>query len=151
MMLKKGFTLLELLIVVGIIGILIAISAASYLLLLEKARDSERKIDIDNIKYAVEQYRISNHYYPISLNQLLSPIHYLQKIPTDPASNQGYSYQYQALPNGCDNTSAATYCNDYRIGAELESTNTCTSPPATRCTATSNCNYCLGPYGEFTN
>lgn len=53
---NKGFTLLELLVVIGIIALLISIAAVSYSSAQGKTRDARRKSDIKGIQAAMEQY-----------------------------------------------------------------------------------------------
>ncbi|MCM8787804.1 MAG: prepilin-type N-terminal cleavage/methylation domain-containing protein [Candidatus Omnitrophica bacterium] len=61
---KKGFTLLELLVVISIIGILIAVGVASYSTAQKKSRDSRRKSDLKAIQNAMEEcYSINNGAY----------------------------------------------------------------------------------------
>ncbi len=55
-----GFTLLELLVVISIIGILIAISAAAFTTAQQKARNAKRQGDINSMAKAFEQYNAAN-------------------------------------------------------------------------------------------
>lgn len=61
-----GFTLLELLVVMAIIGILAAIGIASYGGVQAKARDARRKSDLESIARALEMYRNDFGRYPNS-------------------------------------------------------------------------------------
>ncbi len=66
--LSRAFTLLELLVVIGIIGILVGLGAASYSTAQKKARDSKRKSDMKAIQNAFEQYySICSYQYPASV------------------------------------------------------------------------------------
>jgi prepilin-type N-terminal cleavage/methylation domain-containing protein len=67
---NKGFTLLEILLVTGIIGILtaIVIIAINPGRSLAKARDVQRKVGITEINKGLEQYYIDNNRYPTSIN-----------------------------------------------------------------------------------
>lgn len=56
-----GFTLLELLVVISIIGILIAISAAAFTTAQQKARNAKRQGDINSMAKAFEQYYATSH------------------------------------------------------------------------------------------
>jgi len=62
-----GFTLLEMLVVIGIIAVLAGMGAVSYSTAQKKARDGKRKMDIGAIKNAMEQYyMLCNGSYPAS-------------------------------------------------------------------------------------
>lgn len=63
---KKGFTLLELLVVIGLIGVLVGFSVASYSSAQKKARDARRKADMRTINSFMEQCYSgsSNFQYP---------------------------------------------------------------------------------------
>ena len=58
---RQGFTLMELLIVIAIIGILISISVASYGSAQKKARDARRHADLKAVQNAWEQYYADNN------------------------------------------------------------------------------------------
>lgn len=61
---KSGFTLVELLIVIVVIGILAAITLVAYNGVQAKARDAQRQSDINSITKALEMYYIDNGQYP---------------------------------------------------------------------------------------
>jgi prepilin-type N-terminal cleavage/methylation domain-containing protein len=81
----KGFTLLEILLVTGIISILaaIVIIAINPGRSLAKARDVQRKVGITEINKGLEQYYIDHNQYPTSIN---GPIGSLQGICNTGAS-----------------------------------------------------------------
>ncbi|MEI6533670.1 MAG: prepilin-type N-terminal cleavage/methylation domain-containing protein [Candidatus Roizmanbacteria bacterium] len=91
---KKGYTLLELLVVIGIIIILIAIGASSYSTAQAKARDAKRKGDLKSISNALEQYySVCNYVYPATLGTSIvcaSPSRVV--MPTVPIDPEGASY-----------------------------------------------------------
>lgn len=61
---SKGFTLVELLIVIVIIGILAAISIVAYNGVMTKSRDSERQSDTRNIANAASAYKAQEDNWP---------------------------------------------------------------------------------------
>ena len=73
---NQGFTLLEILLVVGIIAILagIVIVAINPSKQLATVRNTERKSDIKQIDSALQQYYIDNFHYPYSLTNSLTEI-----------------------------------------------------------------------------
>jgi general secretion pathway protein G len=85
----KGFTLIEVLVVVALIGILSAILVANYNDARKNSRDKIRKSDLKSIQLAVELYKSQNSTYPANISSL-SPT-YLASVPVDP-SGSSYSY-----------------------------------------------------------
>lgn len=87
---NKGFTLLELLVVIGIIGILVALATASYSATQKQARDSRRKQDMVAIQNALEQYYSTNNYsYPVSCKDASGKLQ--GSWPVDPSTQSDYS------------------------------------------------------------
>lgn len=68
---KRGFTLVELLVVVAIIGLMIAVALVALNSARAKARDARRVNDIRQIQIALERYYIDAGSYPIGNNVLL--------------------------------------------------------------------------------
>ncbi|GAB4219133.1 MAG: hypothetical protein Fur009_3720 [Candidatus Microgenomates bacterium] len=65
---KKAFTLLELLVVIGIIAVIVSFGFTSYSTAQKKSRDAKRKNDLKTIQNALEQYySICSYNYPASL------------------------------------------------------------------------------------
>ena len=93
---KKAFTLIEILIVVAIIAILTLLAIANWHQQLNRAKDAQRKKDLNRLKIAFEEYYDDNNCYPptdivnhCGGNQLQP---YLNTIPCDPAYKTPYCY-----------------------------------------------------------
>ena len=106
---QKGFTIVELLIVIVVIGILAAITIVAYNGIQTRARDAKRTADISSIQKAIELYKADNGIYPqpgndnwgydlSSLGPLLIPT-YIASIPSDPKAGVGYSYVRGPIAN----------------------------------------------------
>ncbi|MFZ2998518.1 type II secretion system major pseudopilin GspG [Sphingobium sp.] len=103
---EHGFTLVELMVVIVIIGLLATIVAINVIPATDTARVEKAKADISTIEQALEQYRLDNLTYPAGsdgLQALLSPPAslaqpqryrrggYIKKLPEDP---WGRAYLY---------------------------------------------------------
>lgn len=158
---RKAFTILELLIVIGIISMLVTLGVNIYSSVQKNSRDARRKADLEQIAAALELYRSNNNSYPSTLSMTAGCSNngaistYLTTIPEDPLC-QIYKYYYTALPANCSEVSSP-YCTNYTLASQLESTSSnCQAGnqlPINSCkngggTPNYNCNYCIGPYGK---
>jgi len=129
---NQGFTIVELLIVIVVIGILATLVITTYNGVQSKARDTKRQTDINAIQGQVEAYNTNAGYYPTLTNlntpawratnlkgldssALQDPQGSAQTLVASPAAK---SYAYAALPAGCDNVT--TNCTSYTLTATLE-------------------------------
>jgi general secretion pathway protein G len=78
-----GFTLIELIIVVAIIGILAAIAVPAMRTAPQRARESALKEDLFTIRSCIDQFHADRGRYPASLEELVS-FGYLRSMPFDP-------------------------------------------------------------------
>ncbi len=90
----RGFTLLELLVVVVIIGLLAGYVAPRYFSQIGKSEVQLAKAQIDSLEKAIDQYRLDTRRYPTAEQGL-------EALMTRPANEPGWSGPYlkKAVPN----------------------------------------------------
>ena len=126
---QKGFTLLEVLVVLVIIGLLVAIVAPNVLDNQDKAMVQKAKADLSSLEQALEMYRLDNFTYPAT-NQGLDALvkkpsvapeprnyradGYIRRLPTDPWGN---AYQYRS-PGEKGRIDIFSFGADGRVGGE---------------------------------
>lgn len=108
----QGFTLVELMITVAIIGIMMGVALPSYFQQIVKGNRSEAKIELLRIAQVQEGYFTQNLSYANNLTQLgLS-------ANTVDTENLHYSVTLgTVIPAGCTGTVAAPSCTGFRIDA----------------------------------
>ena len=97
---KKGFTMIELMIVVVILGILATIVVPRFIGREEEARITAAKVQISNFETALNMFRLDNGFYPTTEQGLSALVQqptsgreagnwkqYLARIPADPWGN----------------------------------------------------------------
>lgn len=103
---QRGFTLIEVMVVIVIIGVLAALIVPKVMSRPDEARATAARTDIASIKQALNLYKLDNHRYPSTEQGLsalvkkptVSPIPenwkgngYLERVPKDP---WGHPYRY---------------------------------------------------------
>ena len=115
---QRGFTLLEIMVVVIIIGVLAVIVVQNVLPRADQARITAAKADIRTLAKTLETYRLDNSFYPSTsqgLQALVSqpsgnpearnwgPEPYIRKLPVDPWGNNyiyvnsGFTFEITSL------------------------------------------------------
>jgi len=87
-----GFTLIELMIVMAIIGVLAMVAVPSYIQAIKHAREAVLMEDLRTLRAAIDSYTMDKQKAPQSLDDLLQD-GYLKSIPKDPMTNSTTTWQ----------------------------------------------------------
>lgn len=123
---QSGFTIVELLIVIVIIGILAALVFVQFNNSQAKARDAERKADLRQLSGKLAEYNAEKGTYPAGgVSGLCGTPGKLggtpEKTCADPMNTGSHVYTYTPSPSGCDETT--TQCTSYELNVALEKSN----------------------------
>lgn len=111
----KGFTFVELMVVLAIIAVLLTVALPRYFSGLERAKESVLKEDLFTMRDAIDDYYVDKGHYPGNLAVLVND-RYLREIPVDPITESRDTWIVIGQPQ------SPTVVYDVRSGAPGEST-----------------------------
>jgi general secretion pathway protein G len=88
---RSGFTLIEILIVISIIGILITLAQPSFQRAVTAAREATLKENLFVLRDVIDQFYADNGKYPASLSDLTEK-GYIRRIPKDPTTGSAETW-----------------------------------------------------------
>ena len=116
---SHGFTLLEILVVMSILGILITLAIPSYNLAILKAKEAALKEDLFILRDLLDQYYSDHGNYPSVLEELVE-LDYLRAVPVDPMTGSSGTWVELYLEEMEEDEEPGVY--DVHSGSDLVGT-----------------------------
>lgn len=88
----RGFTLMELLVVMSLIVLLTSIGLMAYQTSVQRGREAVLKEDLFRMRDAIDQFYVDKGKYPVELTELVSA-GYLRAVPADPMTGSADTWQ----------------------------------------------------------
>jgi general secretion pathway protein G len=113
----RGFTLIEVMIVVTLVVILASVGMATYTNSVHRAREAVLREDLFRMRDAIDQFYADRNQYPQSLQDLVSE-GYLREIPKDPMTDSAETWNVEQSENDANNPAAVAGISDVHSGSE---------------------------------
>ncbi len=116
----KGFTLIELMIVMAVIAVLMSIALPIYTRSIQRSKESVLKNNLFTLRTVIDEYTYDKQKAPQSLQDLVSD-GYLRQVPMDPitGSNESWKLIMEDATNTVNQTQPGIF--DIRSGSDLTS------------------------------
>ena len=118
---EQGFTLIELIIVMAIIGILSVIAIPSFVQSVKKAKEAALKEDLHTMRNAIDSYTVDKEKAPQGLDDLVQA-GYLKSLPVDPMTNRSDSWMTSESDTMTDINETQGGLDDVHSGSEAVAT-----------------------------
>jgi general secretion pathway protein G len=118
---ERGFTLIELMIVMAIIMILASIAIPSFVKSVKKANEAVLKEDLHTMRTAIDSYTIDREKAPQGLDDLVQA-GYLKSIPVDPMTSRSDTWSTSESDTLTDINETQGGMDDVHSGSEGVST-----------------------------
>jgi general secretion pathway protein G len=113
----RGFTMIELMVVMFLISVLAAMGLAQYRNSVTYSRESVLKEDLFRMRDAIDQYYADKGQYPSTLDALVSD-GYVRKIPEDPFTRSSTTWQTTPAEPDPNNPTAEAGVYDVKSGSD---------------------------------
>ena len=118
---EGGFTLIELIIVMAIIGILSVIAIPSFVQSVKKAKEAALKEYLHTMRNAIDSYTVDKEKAPQGLDDLVQA-GYLKSLPVDPMTNRSDSWMTSESDTMTDINETQGGLDDVHSGSEAVAT-----------------------------
>jgi len=114
---ERGFTLVELLVVLSLIALLAAMAMVQYRNSIRRSEEAVLKTNLFRMRDAIDQYYADKGKYPASLDALVSD-GYMRQIPEDPMTKSRDTWQTEPAEPDPNNPSADPGIYNIKSGAQ---------------------------------
>ncbi len=118
--LQRGFTLIELMVVMAIISVLLAIAVPIYQKSLIRSKESVLRNNLFTLRTMIDEYSVDKQQAPQSLQDLVTD-GYLRQIPQDPMTGNDQSWKLTMEDTPIGGSSAAPGIFDVHSGSDKTS------------------------------
>lgn len=115
---QRGFTLVELMVVMAIIAVLLAVAVPSFVSAIRSAREAALREDLHTMRDAIEQYTEDKEAAPQSLDDLVQA-GYLKSLPIDPMTHSNTTWVPEQSDTYSSLDQSQTGIDDVHSGSEL--------------------------------
>lgn len=98
---ERGFTLIEIIIVLSVIGLLVGVALPTYKSATVKAREAVLRENLYILRKLIDQYAQDKGKYPASLQALVQDS-YIRSVPIDPMTHQADWFEQREQPTAED-------------------------------------------------
>jgi general secretion pathway protein G len=95
----RGFTLIELIVVMTVISLLLTLAAPRYFRSIERSKETVLKANLAGTRDALDKFHADTGRYPDQLGELVSR-HYLRTLPYDPIADSAEAWIIVAPADG---------------------------------------------------
>ena len=108
---------MELIVVLGLIGLIVTISIPMYQDSVERARETALRESLATMRRAIDEYHVDRRRYPESLDELVRQ-GYLRKMPVDPITGTAETWVMEYVPYDLVGRGEVTGVWDVASGAQ---------------------------------
>ena len=87
----KGFTLVELLVVLAILALLLTLAVPKYFYSIERAKEATLRHDLNTLRESIDKFYADNGQYPKTLDDLVDH-KYIRQVPVDPITDKNTTW-----------------------------------------------------------
>jgi general secretion pathway protein G len=98
-LIQRGFTLIELIVVMTIVSLLLTLAAPRYFRSIERSKETVLKANLTSTRDALDKFHSDTGKYPDQLDDLVSK-HYLRTLPWDPVLERADAWTIEPPADG---------------------------------------------------